>query len=82
MSPIQLAMQRARVGFHTSGTTEGNQTSKLQGIANKMAGLKIVTDPRTTKKGNTTCTACLVAKRTGSPLPPEHPNCRCQIKKV
>lgn len=63
-------------------TNEGDQKSKLQGIANKVAGIKIVTDPRVTPKGNRTCTACLVAKRTGTPLPPQHANCRCYIKKV
>lgn len=73
-SPASRALNKFR-------TSEGNQTSKLQGIANKMAGLRIMTDPRVTKKGNTTCAACLAAKATGSPLPPEHPNCRCKIVK-
>lgn len=77
LNPVSLALQRAR-----SGTTEGNQQSKLQGIANKMAGIVIKTDPRTTAKGNTTCAACRSAKATGSPLPPEHPNCRCTVKKI
>lgn len=63
-------------------TTEGDQKSKLQGIANKMAGVVIRTDPRVTPKGNTTCAACFAAKRTGAPLPPQHPNCRCAIQKV
>lgn len=81
MSPLQLAMQRAKMAFHSGGTTEGNQQSKLQGIANKMTGLKIKTDPRVTAKGNTTCAACRAAKATGAPLPPEHPNCRCQVVK-
>lgn len=82
MSPLQTALQRAKMSFGGTGTTEGNQQSKLQGIANKMAGFKIVTNPKVTKKGNTTCGACLTAKATGAPLPPEHPNCRCKIQRV
>ena len=39
---------------------------------------KIWTDPTTTKHGNTTCAACLAAKKNGTPLPPQHPNCRCK----
>ncbi len=73
MNPIKSVLNKAR------GTTESNQNSKLQGIANKMAGIKIVTDSRITPKGNTTCPACRAAKATGTPLPPEHPNCRCKI---
>lgn len=40
---------------------------------------KIVTDPRTTRKGNTTCAACRLAARKGTPLPPDHANCRCRL---
>lgn len=82
MSPLELALQRARMGFSADNTTEANQSSKLQGIANKMGGFKIVTNPKVTKKGNTTCGACLSAKATGAPLPPEHPNCRCKIQRA
>lgn len=73
-NPIMAVLNRTR-------TTEGNQSSKLQGIANKMAGMVIKTDPRVTAKGNTTCAICKTAKATGSPLPPEHPNCRCRVVK-
>ena len=40
--------------------------------------VKIWTDPSTTKKGNKTCPICLKAKKDGTPLPPQHPNCRCK----
>ncbi len=75
MNPISSALNKAR------GTTEGDQKSKLQGIANKMKGVVIRTDPRTTAKGNKTCALCLTAKRTGAPLPPQHRDCRCAVQK-
>lgn len=84
MSPLTAALERARsttFNRHSGGTSEGNQSSKLQGIANKMSGIVIKTDPRTTAKGNKTCLQCRMAKMTGSPLPPSHPNCRCTVHK-
>ena len=39
----------------------------------------IYTDPRITRKGNTTCAACKLAARRGTPLPPNHEHCRCQV---
>ncbi len=39
----------------------------------------IYTDPRPTAKGNYTCNACKLAARRGTPLPPNHKNCRCQV---
>lgn len=74
MNPYSKALNKA------GGTTEKNQGSKTEGVLNKMRGIVIKTDPRITKKGNTTCAACRAAKATGAPLPPSHPNCRCTVK--
>lgn len=64
-----------------SKTLDKFQKLKGQGLRNKLSGIVIRTDPRTTAKGNKTCVQCLTAKRTGAPLPPEHANCRCYIQK-
>ncbi len=58
------------------------QKTAKQGVANKMAGYVIKTNPTKTALGNSTCALCKEAKRTGAPLPPNHPNCRCKISKT
>lgn len=81
-NPYEKVLQKASGKGSDLSRLSAIQRVMYKGFTNKSEGVKIVTDPTTTAKGNTTCQACITAKRTGAPLPPEHPNCRCSIKKI
>lgn len=81
MNPYEQALKKV-TGKSDQSRLSAIQRVMYKGFVNKAEGIKIVTDRSTTAKGNRTCLACRTAARTGAPLPPSHPNCRCSIKKA